>query len=163
MNMMELQRKQLQLDEFIITSRKLKISNVELVKNMMLACHDEILECMEAPTDPSEYIDVLHFVLSIANKFDIELDEIPHEHAYEVISFIPNRLQHDLLLITRYSRIFKHWSDKKANSFDKNSIKVLLQDMVDNISGACQLLEVDMLKEYNKKYQINIERQHGDY
>ena len=106
----ELQEKQAALDAFIVEHNKLEISDSEMLKNMILACHDEISEVEEAPDDITEYIDVLHFVLSIANRCNLVLDE---ERIVSKI-FSPKVMRNELLDFTRESRMFKHWRDRKS-------------------------------------------------
>jgi len=152
MTIKELQIKQQELDIFIIRKCNIHMSVEEMTKNMILACHDEISEVEESPDDASEYIDVLHFVLSIANKYKLKLDN-ERDDGYNVLDL---DLRKCLLKWTRESRIFKHWSTKQGYS-----AQVYLDYMVDIIHDNCIRLGVDMFEEYEKKYQINIERQNG--
>lgn len=150
MKIKDLQLKQQQLDDFIIKNNNIQVSDSEMLKNMILACHDEISEVKESPDDVEEYIDVLHFVLSIANRCDLELSEY-RIYSYENYKPTLGRL---LLDFTRETKCFKHWSKKKGNTIPLN-----LNIMIDIIYGNCKRLGADMFEEYEKKYQINIERQ----
>ena len=164
--MRKLQIKQLELDNYIIESKNIKLSKNELLKNMILACHDEILEAEEAPDDVMEYIDILHFVLSIANKFNIVLPDMDY---FDLITrprsgfdYIES-LRSNLLFITRESRIFKHWSVKEPTDEAYREIKLLLIEMCVDIVKVCQNLDADVVVVYNKKYEINKQRQRENY
>lgn len=157
-----LQEKQLELDQFIIEKRGLTpdvISTSELMKNIILACYDEIEEVAEDITNPEEWIDVLHFVLSIANYVGVEL-HIPTEPIKWNLLECIYELRNDFKFFVRESRCFKHWSDKKG---DELMVKAFLECMIDTIHRACEILGVDMVEEYDKKYEINIQRQIEGY
>lgn len=165
-----LQDKQMDLNMYVLSHRGLKLAkaqpnvivNSEYLKNMILACHDEILEVEEDIDNVEEYIDVLHFVLTLANSFGLELNE----------EFTPSKtkpktlvlaLRTNLLIITRLSKCFKHWSDKKPSEADIEEIKLRIQDMANIIYSLCTQKEANMIDEYDKKYIINIERQQQGY
>jgi len=151
-----LQDKQDKLDDFITDFNEIEMTESELLKNMILACHDEITEVEDAPEDVSEYIDVLHFVLSIANKMGFELSD-------SRMDWKTDTLRGELLKFTRLSRVFKHWSDKTPSSHELSIAKECLDGMVDLIHEACVALGSDMFEEYNKKHDINIQRQYDGY
>ena len=161
--MWELLRKQKELNDYIIETRGLKFNDGELLKNMILACHDEISEVEEAPYDAEEYIDVLHFVLSIALEFGFEDLNFTNYSWYPNLDTSHDFLRYSLLKLTRYSKCFKHWSDKKPSEVDINHVKDHLEFMIHIIYVSVGILDKDMYAEYNRKYQINIERQKNGY
>ena len=161
----KMQLQQRELDDYIIRSKGLQgMTDQALLSNMILALHDEILEVEEAPLDPTEYIDCLHFVLSIANKMGFKL------HGYIGVELrgvslidIYEGMRYALLRFTRHQRGFKHWSDKKVDAFGLVQCESSLNAILEYISLACKKLGVDLVKEYDTKYQINIERQRKGY
>jgi len=167
MNYKALQEKQEELDQFIIESKGLQdMSPEHLLSNMILACHDELIEVYDAPEDAEEWIDVLHFVLSIANKLDVDLDEVdfaPRKYVGHGLC----RMQYDsvelLFYITRLTNAFKHWSNKVPSEQEITAYSECLLIMADIIKQACGKLGVDMVEEYDKKYEINKERQREGY
>lgn len=163
MNIQSLLMKQKELNDYIIKTRGLTFNEGELLKNMILACHDEISEVAENPQDSSEYIDVLHFILSIMIELGYSgYDEFPPQ-LYPSKKLAHIELRELLLEVTRLSKCFKHWSDKKPSVGEITNIRELLLDCIDIIYTECKYLQVDMYEEYEKKYQINIERQKNGY
>ena len=161
-----LQQMQQELDEYIINVRDLRLHPKHLIANMILACHDEISEVYDAPSDVEEYIDVLHFVLSIANKFGIillEHDSMLHTVRNTTIMTHIQNLRNALLSVTRFSKVFKHWSDKMPTESDMERVRTNLQIMYNIITDLCDRQGVSVKEEYLKKYEINIKRQQEGY
>lgn len=165
-----LQDKQTDLNMFVLHSRGLKIAkalpnsitNSEYLKNMILACHDEILEVEEDIENVEEYIDVLHFVLTLANLFGVDLPDEYSKYTSKPKTLV-NALRENLLIITRKSKCFKHWSTKTPTDDDMLEIKARILDMVNIIHTLCELKKANMVAEYDKKYLINIQRQREGY
>lgn len=163
MNYKQLQDKQKELDDFIIESKNLyNLHSDHLLSNMYNAARDELNEIKEDVTNAEEWIDLAHFVLSIANKHDIHL--INHVGIYETNLLECLRLTEvSLDKALRYSKCFKHWSNKKPNSDDILAIQMHLEGMLEYISRACVILGTDLVVEYNKKYEENVNRQKRGY
>jgi len=159
MTIKDLQIKQAELDAFIIKHLDLKLSESEMLKNMILACHDEISVVEEAPDDVEEWIDVLHFLLSIANKKAFVLVTPEKYHDSVTDKSCVGYLWSDLLYFTRLSRCFKHWSAKVPSEDDITVMENFIQGSINAIYTKCLRSDTCMFKEYEKKYQINIKRQ----
>lgn len=154
MTIKDLQLKQQELDNYIIEKNNIQVSDEEMLKNMILACHDEISEVEESPEDVEEYIDVLFFTLSIANRVNIDLDNESFDNECRLTN-----MREYLLEFTRRSRVFKHWSKKKPNNLDKKAMEDYLNYIVDMVWYNCKRLNCNMFDEYEKKYAENIRRQ----
>lgn len=175
-----LKKKQQELDNFVLKSRGLTvltspkprtvISEEELLKNMILACFDEIREVLEQPQNAEEWVDVLHFLLSISNKiqgetvspYDLNFNRV-FKYMGSPLKPLANELMMDMLKLNRLLSTFKHWSSKPVTHEAITSANVLISVMIENINIALHSLGTDMLTEYEKKYQINIERQKNNY
>lgn len=158
-----LQEMQEELDEFIMSFERVRsLSETEILKNMILACHDEITEIEDDISNPEEWIDALHFVLSIANRLGVEIKSYIDYYDIPLCDAVRS-LRYFLLDVTRLSRCFKHWSVKTPSYLDQDEIADTLQLMVIFINSACCKLGVSMRDEYIKKYKINIERQRSGY
>lgn len=161
----DLQLKQLQLDSFILEKRGLTeeiLPNSELLKNLLLALYDEIMEIEEDISNAEEWVDALHFTLAIANWYDFELKKgfIPIEsNLISNLSYVKKMYGN----IVRRSRCFKHWSDKNASEADERFIACCLSDIICAIEKSLVVLGEDMRKVYDRKYEINVKRQMEGY
>ncbi len=162
MNLQDLQRKQQELDSFIIKTKNITISKEHLLSNTFLAAIDELSnEVREDISNPEEWIDVLHFVLSISNQLGYTLSM---RNASEgKLDELLLRTERALLRALRLSKCFKHWSNSTPNQVELTWVGEFLSGAVSVINVACEVLNVDMYEEYEKKYKINIERQKNNY
>jgi dimeric dUTPase (all-alpha-NTP-PPase superfamily) len=170
-----LQIKQRSLDDFIIQSKGITIvptvaneyTERELLKNMYMALYDEIMEIKHDIENAEEWIDALHFILSIANRTKCELgvhsrtiDDVKHLSLQDC----HNNLLHDFNAVLRRNKIFKHWSTQFGDPMRFSPlINSYLQEMVLTISDALVLLGKDMIKEYELKHDVNVVRQENNY
>lgn len=161
-NIAKMQRKQQLLDDLIMIEKNIHISKGEMIKNLIFAISDEVLEVVDNRDDVTEYIDILHFTLSIANLYSIQL-MFPEKHEgvefEELIGFI----DYDIKRIARETINFKHWSNKEFEEPDLEKLKLFLTRIVDDIYTACTFLGCSMVDEYNKKFAINVKRQFDGY
>lgn len=164
--MRQYQDMQLELDNYIIESKGITvcpdvqgvITESELLKNMMLACLDEIEEAYEDPDDLEELVDIAHFILSIANKFHetLSLDGIQigpcdkEDHLWII--------RCHFMRFVRMSRVFKHWSDKPG-AFDRLSLEIIMARIIASIEASGG--DFDTL--YRAKYEKNKARQQRGY
>lgn len=154
---------QKELNDFVIANHGLKFNDKELLKNMILACHDEISEVEDDITNPEEFIDVLHFVLSVAIELGVEPKD-PIVIPLVPLCSTPRMFRKSLLTVTRLSRCFKHWSIVKMSPANLETIREELSFMIATIVRALDILDADdIYTAYHKKYVINIERQKSGY
>lgn len=166
--MEELQIKQLKLDEFII--KKHKLEKQDLFGNKVIALDVELSEFMNniesfkhwkknkgKPNVLEEGCDCLHFIFSLSNDLNYELN----------IPFSPNISNHTL-----------NSKNDCINQLYANAKRILWKDIAEckNSKGLDQILWIlvralkhcdysweELIKEYDKKYEINIQRQNEGY
>jgi dimeric dUTPase (all-alpha-NTP-PPase superfamily) len=161
-NYKELQAKQKELDEYIIKKKGIDISKEHLLSNTFLAAIDELCnEVEEDMKNPEEWIDVLHFVLSIGNQMGFEYEDVKIHVGYLERMF--EIATDHLLQSLRLSKCFKHWSHKRPSVTQRFTIQSYLEIVLKMIYSACEQLNCDMVTEYNKKHKINVERQNNGY
>ena len=165
MNIKELQNKQKELDEFIVSKMNLNLTDEHMLVDMMLAAIDELCnEVKEDIENAEEWIDELHFVLSIGNRLGVKIQETNMLGSGWNLQQLYKANENHLLSAMRLSKCFKHWSKKRPSATDMALITNHLGICVESIKLACIKLNTDMEQEYNKKYEINRERQlRGDY
>ena len=164
MNYLDLQKKQQELDDYIIRTKGLDLHPEHLLSNMFSAAIDELMvEVADDMQDPEEWVDVLHFILSIANKYELELFDMEDLISDRGLLGLHVECSRSLLIAHRFSKCFKHWSNKRPNKSMLTTIEMYLSRCVECIRLACIKLGTDMITEYNKKYEINVQRQKEGY
>lgn len=164
MTIKELQRKQQELDDYIIKMKKLEdMDQTHLLSNMFLAAIDELCnEVKEDIENPEEWIDFLHFCLSISNRLDLE-PEVYEFYVELGLNQCYDTAEEYILRCMRVSKCFKHWSNKKPDEKDLEFMELSLSLCIGAIDQACKALNANMFEEYEKKYKINIQRQRENY
>ena len=162
MNTKELQKKQLELDSYIC--KKNNIDPKKIFFKKIIALDVELSEFMNEiesfkywktnKKDNREKIieeacDCLHFILSLSNDLNVDLTVASVVNNCTDINNIYRLIKNDL------------W---KALYLDRevNSIKRMYVMLID-ILNILEFNYSDLLKEYNKKYEINIKRQNEGY
>lgn len=158
-------KKQQELDDYIMRERWL--THEETIEQRKLAFAVELAELAQEwrgfkywsdnqqPSDKmlEEYVDVLHFALSLHNYYKGDMHYVTSVAAgvsekYLLLNSTP------LEIFSKTLQLFGdgcHWSDGASLS-----LVVLL-------AKSLGLEENSILKEYDRKYQINIERQNNGY
>lgn len=166
--MKELQKKQLELDKFICESNN--IADIEsLYDNKIIALDVELSEFMnEVKTfkhwkknkeiDRSKVIeeacDCLHFILSIANDKDIELKIIKLEKAFRDLHDV------NFAYMCIKEMLWKDiYSGMQCNEFNLGVVLGILIYIIEELGFTYE----DLIKEYDRKYEINIQRQVEGY
>lgn len=166
--MKELQKKQLELDKFIYESNN--INDIEsLYDDKIIALDVELSEFMnEVKTfkywkknkvmDSNKVIeeacDCLHFILSIANDKEVILGEKRILKLFESI--------HDLnfLYICTKDILWRIiYSQVQCDAFNLQLLLELLIHILKELGFTYE----DLIKEYDRKYEINIQRQREGY
>ena len=161
--LVEMQR---ELDGYIIEKRELVISNEELIKNMFLAGYSELLEVFECLDDKEEWIDVLHFVLSISYKLGVEdeIDGYLNDYGTPPCNITKKALWYNLFAeytsaLDDYAG-YKHWKDVNMN---ERGLTIHLAGCIETICVAVEQLGGNVKEEYTAKYNENIARQKRGY
>lgn len=158
----QLQQKQKELDDYIIKTKNITISDDHMLSNTFLAAIDELSnEVKEDISNVEEWIDVLHFILSLGNKFGFDL--LPFGVYDRGLVKLQMQAEEHLLSAMRLSKCFKHWSNKKPEVYDMVQVERKLEIVIGCIKTACERLGCNMFDEYDKKYKINIQRQKDNY
>lgn len=161
--MKELQKKQLELDKFIYESNNI-IDTGDIFYDKITALDVELSEfinevksfkywkknkIMDKNKTIEEACDCLHFILSLANDMEIELKYIEAMKIAKDVNllyrFIKATLWKDLYL------------DDESESINK--IFSLLIGLIKELGFTYE----DLIKEYDRKYEINIQRQKEGY
>jgi len=156
--------KQQELDDYIMRERG--FTHEETIEQRKLAFVVELAELAQEwrgfkywsdnqqPSDKmiEEYVDVLHFALSLHNHYAPEVvvtldEEAIQEYVKQTKTFV-TRLLLGLLENSNETEIYS----------DGEMLAGVLV-----LSYALGLMPDDILKEYDRKYQINIERQNNGY
>ena len=161
--MKELQKKQLELDMFIYESNnitdtgdifydKITALDVELsefineVKSFKYWKKNKI---MDSNKTIEEACDCLHFILSLANDMEIELKYIE-----------AMKMAKDVNLLYRFIKATL-WKDIYLDDESESMNKVL--SLLIGIIKELGFTYEDLIKEYDRKYEINIQRQREGY
>lgn len=169
MNLIEMQKKQKELDERIIRDKNIVLSNKELLLNTCVALDVELAEMMNdhqgfkiwkennQPKDGllEEIADCMSFFLSIANQLEIELD-----------SWIERK---ELLMDWndsnfKYLMTKKHLSDAIfSDDFSKYSFRLSFYEFMYLIEECFGFESSSIEESYYKKNEINHNRQSNGY
>lgn len=158
-------KKQQELDDYIMRERFL--THDETIEHRKLAFVVELAELAQEwrgfkywsdnqqPSDKmlEEYVDVLHFALSLHNYYGGDTHHVTSVMAdVSEKELYSNATPLEILLETLQICVDKyHWND---------GVSLLLVLL---LAKRLELRENDILKEYDRKYQINIERQNNGY
>ena len=160
MNLNTLFQKQKQLDEYIYEQNG--VTAEQVFKRKIVAFIEELYELanelqffkywkeninIDRERAKEEYIDVIHFTLSIANAVGI------HEHKY--IDTKPRDLNKLFIGITNLATVI-------SVSKDKEQVKSLINNVI-ALGYQLNLTEQDVIEAYDKKNAINYERQASGY
>lgn len=158
-------KKQQELDDYIMRERFL--THDETIEQRKLAFVVELAELAQEwrgfkywsdnqePSDKmlEEYVDVLHFALSLHNYYG-------GETAFTVDSI---KSTSEVWKDDGKARALKMFSVILEHNYDYSWCDGLTLYMVAVLSMCLELQVDDILKEYDRKYQINIERQNNGY
>lgn len=161
--MKELQRKQLELDNFIYESNGI-VDTGDIFYDKIVALDVELGEfinevktfkywkknkVMDSNKVIEEACDCLHFILSLANDMEIELRYIE-----------AMKMAKDVNLLYRFIKATL-WKDIYLDDESESINKVLslLIGLIKELGFAYE----DLIKEYDRKYEINIQRQKEGY
>lgn len=168
MNLIEMQKKQKELDERIIRDKNIVLSSGELLLNTCVALDVELAEMMNdhqgfkiwkennEPKDGllEEIADCMSFFLSIANQLDIDL-----EHWFEHVELLINWNDCNFKYIT----IKRHLANAIfSDEFSKESFKMAFYEFV-YLAEECFGFTDKVEEAYYKKNEINHERQNNNY
>lgn len=160
MNLNMLFEKQKELDEYIY--KKNGVTAEEIYDKKIVAFLDELFELanelqffkywkddivIDRQRAIEEYIDVIHFTISIANAVGV------HEHKY--IDTKPRDLNKLFLGITNLATVI-------SVSKSKDHVKSLINNVI-ALGYQLGLNEEIVLAEYNKKNEVNYARQESGY
>src|SRR5690606_24548256 len=160
MNLNPLFQKQAELDKYIYSQNN--VAAKEVFERKIVAFLDELFELaneleffkywkkeivIDRERAKEEYIDVIHFTLSIANAVGI------NEHKY--IDTKPRDLNKLFLGITNLATVI-------SVSKSKEHVKSLINNVI-ALGYQLGLTEEIVLAEYDKKNEINYERQNSNY
>lgn len=160
MNLNSLFEKQKKLDKYIYEKNNVTVE--EIFEKKIVAFLDELFELanelqffkywkdeivIDRQRAKEEYIDVIHFTLSIANAVGI------HEHKY--IDTKPRDLNKLFLGITNLATVI-------SVSKSKDHVKSLINNVI-ALGYQLGLNEEIVLAEYNKKNELNYARQESGY
>ena len=160
MNLKPLFKKQKELDEYIY--EKNNVTAEEIFKKKIVAFLDELFELanelqffkywkdeivIDRQRAIEEYIDVIHFTLSIANDLGV------HEHKY--VKTQPRDLNDLVIGITNLATVI-------SISKDKEHVKSLINNVI-ALGYQLGLTEETVLSAYDEKNAINYERQNSNY
>ena len=160
MNLNTLFEKQKELDKYIYEKKNVTVE--EIFEKKIVAFLDELFELanelqffkywkdeivIDRQRAIEEYIDVIHFTLSIANDLGV------NEHKYVKTKY---RDLNDVFLgITNLATVI-------SVSKDKEQVKSLINNII-SLGYQLGLTEEIVLAEYDKKNEINYERQNSNY
>lgn len=164
-----LQEKQQRLDDFIYKSNNVKEEDVFLDK--IIALDVELSEFVNEleffkywrknkgkENALEEACDCLHFILSLANTVKVELKYVKTPLDYDNLK--EDYLTIKSLLITDFtSCVTSNGKAKKEAFIIINMIFNILIEMVRKVGFTYE----DLIKEYDRKYEINIQRQKEGY
>lgn len=161
--MKELQKKQLELDKFIYESNDI-VDTGDIFYDKIVALDVELGEfinevktfkywkknkVMDSNKVIEEACDCLHFILSLANDMEVELKYIE-----------AMKMAKDVNLLYRFIKATL-WKDIYLDdeSESMNKVLSLLIGLIKELGFTCE----DLIKEYDRKYEINIQRQREGY
>ena len=160
MNLNPLFQKQAELDEYIVKRKNLEGHDLLKMKTVALICElyefaneARFFKYWSNDTNPKrdtlleEYVDMIHFVISIANDLGV------HEHKY--VTTQPKGPNDLILGITNLATII-------PTSKSKEHVKSLLNNII-TLGYYFGLTEEQVLEAYEKKNEINYARQNSDY
>lgn len=161
--MKELQNKQLELDKFIYESNgiadtgdiyydKIVALDVELgefINEVKTFKYWKKNKVMDSNKVIEEACDCLHFILSLANDMEIELKYIE-----------AMKMAKDVNLLYRFIKATL-WRDIYLDDESESMNKVL--SLLIGIIKELGFTYEDLIKEYDRKYEINIQRQKEGY
>lgn len=163
----ELQDKQKRLDDFII--KKHDLEGQDLLQNKIIALDVELSEFANEVEffkywkenkgkgrELEEACDCLHFILSIANDLNCDLDEYVD---FNYPCFLNESLNSMYLKIKDLLISEVLWSNTYTS---ESGISMILENFISMIKELGFTFD-DLVKEYNKKYEINIKRQEEGY
>ena len=163
MNLKELQEKQRELDNYIIKKRDITFQGKERILSLFLSAFSEIQETENDIENPEEWIDILHFVLSIANELDIDLVYTgTFNNKYTLTTYL-DEVRKDLTKAMDVEASYKFWKTIELDYTSKMVLKHLLQKLCVNINQACNFIGEDLETQYLMKHQKNIDRQINGY
>lgn len=154
------------LDDFIINNKGLHLreQSPDFINNIWCAGFSELHEIENALDDPEEWIDFLHFLLSVANKLDIKITGrkiFKSEYKLETLGQARYSLLTSWTKAMDASKTYKHWSNKSA---DFETLVFEIENMADILIQVFDFVfDLDMQEEYMKKWEINRKRQINHY
>ena len=161
--MKELQKKQLELDKFIYESNNitdvgdifynkiiaLDVELGEFINEVQSFKHWKKNKIMDKNKTIEEACDCLHFVLSLANDMEVELKYME-----------AMKMSRDINLLYRYIKATL-WKEIYIEDDEKSLNKIL--SLLIGIIKELGFTYEDLIKEYDRKYEINIQRQKEGY
>lgn len=160
MNLNTLFQKQKQLDEYIYKNKGVTAEQIyekkivafirelsELAEEMKTFKYWKSAVMVDRNRIKEEYIDVIHFTLSIANDLGV------HEHEY--VQTEPKDLNKLIIGITNLATVI-------SVSKDKEQVKSLINNVI-ALGYQLNLTEHDVIEAYDKKNAVNYERQESGY
>lgn len=173
--------RQKELDDFILdnhntrNSSEEKLTHRNLITEKLLALFVEVGEFISAPMSKKleEYVDCLHFILSLRFSLSVEINEEyeEFEEMYEKFTEIRPEGETAAMLFTSISylanatRCFKYWSTQQC-PINKTFLKELYQRVFRDflrLGNAAGFKGYEIIDAYDKKYQVNIRRQETGY
>lgn len=176
----ELLRKQRELDDFIISKHPEPLSLQYLLQTRVLALAVELGECANevksfkhwSRKEPSardiileEYVDCLHFALSITNTVDDEIDV----HDIKLFAEVPGEINPDKALVNGFFIATIQAVTSLPIAVDESVLPIMIEKVKDiwvlfgMVGIVLGFSEKDVLDMYEHKYQININRQKEGY
>ncbi|AGR41486.1 dUTP diphosphatase [Spiroplasma taiwanense] len=163
-NLIYLKDKQIILDKYIMENKGLVV-NSEITKKKIIALLVEISEFVneyrsfkywsnKKPSERNilleEYIDALHFILSLGNDLNFNFEKFKNQSTLNILNI-------DDWTIEVYLKILEFQKNQDFNSFSiLFNVFLVLVDLL-NVSDE-ELLEI-----YNNKNEINFKRQNTGY
>lgn len=169
--MKELQKKQLELDKFIYNKQGIPLSDLKL-KEKVVALDVELSEFANKieffkywkvnkgkgkDKIIEEACDCLHFILSLANTIGVELN---YNNCFSKGFLIDDYLRIKKLLNNDFTETITEYEDAKPQA---NIIINLILDIFIGMVVKAGFTFKDLIKEYDRKYEINIQRQKEGY
>lgn len=183
-----LANKQRELDDYVIEKRGLTISPRELYLNRVVAFNVELAEYAnevrafkfwsgkECSREKAleEYVDALHFLLSITNQTAYIASEFGGEITFtraETLCFnnseLEDKARHNLTLlacVASISDLFMHMlMESTVYEEDVNRAMGMLWNTFQDLGTINGFTTEEVLQAYDAKYKINIERQENGY
>lgn len=172
MNINELMQVQKELDFYIVKEKNLKDkSEKDMLNATFCAAFSEVYEVIEAPKEMlcEELVDVLHFVLSLGYRLKLEsvmaipvseIESIGGESTEKMFDVLFKKLVN----LMDHTKSYKFWSNKEPASIyilskSYYALFLTLWNMLRTVSGSDEAI----IREYKKKYEINILRQRSGY